>query len=42
MAVAVLGLLGPGRVLTLATKGAGAASAIAAMSAAFRKKDSLF
>lgn len=42
MAVAVLGLLGPGRVLTLATKGAGAASAIAAISAAFRKKESIF
>lgn len=42
MAVAVLGLLGPGRVLTLATKGAGAASAIAAISAAFRKKEPLF
>lgn len=42
MAVALVGLLGPGRVLSLATKGAGAASAFAAMSSAFRKKDSLF
>lgn len=41
MAVALVGLLGPGRVLSLATKGAGAASAFAAMSSAFRKKDSL-
>lgn len=42
MAVAVLGVLGPGRVLSLATKGAGAASAVAAISSAFRKKDSMF
>lgn len=42
MAVALVGLLGPGRVLSLATRGAGAASAIATVTAAFRKKDSLF
>ncbi len=42
MAVAVLGLLGPGRVFSLATKGAGAASALAAISSAFRKKESPF
>lgn len=42
MAVAALGLLGPGRVISLATKSAGAASAVAAISSAFRKRDSLF
>ena len=42
LGVAVLGLLGPGRVLTLVTKGAGAASAFAAVSAALRKKESMF